>query len=195
MNIRWLQYLKSPQVLWQALILALAAIPLLGMGLWVYNKHQWGLQQLETLEPRYARLLGMRQQQDEIEKTLQTVQAKRGQYIYSGTEASAQIGAAVQQKLRSVMGVAGLSVTSSQVQVKPAEDESSPYEKVVISMTAEGEMSSFHTALQGMYEVRPAISIDELSINRNGNLYTAGPQKAPMLNVQFMVSILKNKGN
>lgn len=194
MKYRWIQNLKSPQTLLQALILAVAIAPLVGMGLWVYNKHQWARQQLETVEPRYARMLGMREQQDEIETTLQTLQVRRAQYTYSGTEASAQVGAAVQQKLRSLMGAAGLTVTSSQVQVKPAEEESH-YEKIVIAMTAEGEMNNVHTALQGLVEVRPAVLVDELSISRTGNLYTAAAlQKAPMLNAQFVISILKSKG-
>lgn len=194
MKAKFFQFIKSPQLLWQALMLSLPLLLLLGMGLWVYDKHQWALQELATVEPRYARMLGMREQQGEIDQALQRLQALRAQYIYPGAEAGAQAGAAVQQKLRSIMGVAGLSVTSSQVQVRPAEEEKSPYERIVISITAEGEMANVYTALQGLYDIRPTIWVDELSINRNGNLDSgAGVQVAPVMNLQLMVSILKNK--
>lgn len=195
MKVQFSRFIQSPQLLWQVLILALPLLLLLGMGMLVYGKHQWAQEQLSTVEPRYARMLGMRQQQGEIEQALQRLQAQRGQYIYPGTEAGAQVGAAVQQKLRSIMGAAGLSVTSSQVQVRPAEEENGPYERVVISVTAEGEMADVHTALLGLYDIRPIIWIDELTITRGGNLDSgAGVQRAPAMNVQLMASILKNKG-
>lgn len=194
MTAQFFRFIKSPQLLWQVLILVLPLLLLLGMGILVYGKHQWAQEQLTAVEPRYARMLGMRQQQGEIEQALQRLQALRGQYIYPGTEASAQAGAAAQQKMRSIMDAAGLSVTSSQVQVRPAEEDKSPYERIIISVTAEGEMANVHTALQGLYDIRPAVRVDELTLSRSGNLSSgADIQVAPMMNMQLVVSIFKSR--
>lgn len=193
MRIKLFQPTESRQLLWQALMLALPVLLLLCLGLWVYGKHQWALQQLATVEPRYARMLGMREQQSEIAQALQRVQAVRAQYLHSSAaQAGAQVGAAVQQQLRAVMSGAGLSVTSSQV--RSSEEEQGPYERVMISMTVDGDIADVYTALQGLREIRPVVWIDELTIERSSSLENTGSQLAPALSVQLVASILKSKG-
>ena len=54
--------------------LALIMLPVALLGWYVVGKHQWAQQQLEQLEPRYARLLGLEAQRAEIE----AVKAKAG---------------------------------------------------------------------------------------------------------------------
>lgn len=67
-----------------AVLVGMLLLPLILVGLWVHAKHQWGQEQLATLEPRYARLLGMQQQEEEIQQALKRVAQAKANHIYPG---------------------------------------------------------------------------------------------------------------
>src|SRR5258708_4618440 len=74
--------LSGRQILLLTLSAAVLVLPLVLVALWVYGKHQWADGQLASLEPRYARVLGMQQQQTEIQEALEQLQGIRAQHVY-----------------------------------------------------------------------------------------------------------------
>src|SRR5256885_9489629 len=76
--------LSGRQILLLTLSAAVLVLPLVLVALWVYGKHQWADGQLASLEPRYARVLGMQQQQTEIQEALEQLQGIRAQHVYPG---------------------------------------------------------------------------------------------------------------
>ncbi len=158
---------------------AAVLVPLLGAGWWIWSKHQWGLAQLETVEPRHARLLGLRQKEDDIVKALDAVHLRQNIYLQSSQLDTSQTGNAVQQKVRDTLASAGLSVLSSQVQpVKeldpPASGKAaSPqpfFETIPLAVSVEGTWEEVLLGLHALQGLRPMIWCDSLVIDRGSSL-------------------------
>ena len=117
--------------------------------------------------------------------------------IYPAEQDSTQTGNAVQQRLRALLDKAGLSVVSSQVRPSSeSEDQSQslgPYERIAVSMTAEGGWPAIQLALLSLRDVSPTVWLDDLQLNLLGNLESNNPKVAPKLSAQFTFSILRSK--
>ncbi|EZP58774.1 MULTISPECIES: type II secretion system protein GspM [Delftia] len=173
-----------------ALLAGLLLLPLVLVGLWVYAKHQWAEEQLATLEPRYARLLGMQQQEAEIQQALERVADVKANHIYPGENDTTQTGNAIQQRLRTAMDRAGLSIVSSQVRPNP---EEGPYERIDVIMSTEGEWPAIQLALMSLRDISPTVWLDDVEFNLQAGLQNANPKAAPRLSAQFTFSILRSK--
>lgn len=165
-------------------------LPLVLVGLWVHAKHQWGQEQLATLEPRYARLLGMQQQEEEIQQALERVAQAKANHIYPGENDTTQTGNAIQQRLRTAMDRAGLSIVSSQVRPNP---EEGPYERIDVIMSTEGEWPAIQMALISLREITPTVWLEDVEFNLQAGLQNVSPKVAPRLSAQFTFSILRSK--
>ncbi|MGQ8876885.1 type II secretion system protein GspM [Delftia sp. NA_296.1] len=172
-------------------------VPLAALGSWVYSKHVWAQEQVETLEPRYARLAGIQEQAQEIQEALEQIETVKALHIYPAEQDSTQTGNAVQQRLRALLDKAGLSVVSSQVRPSSeSEDQSQslgPYERIAVSMTAEGGWPAIQLALLSLRDVSPTVWLDDLQLNLLGNLESNNPKVPPKLSAQFTFSILRSK--
>ena len=176
-------------------IAVLLVVPLLLLGSWIYSKHQWAQEQLGTLEPRYARLAGMQGQTEEIQEALKRIESIKALHIYPAEQDSTQTGNALQQRLRTVLDKAGLSVVSSQVRPtsESGESDQGPYERISVSMTAEGEWSAIQLAIMSLPEVTPTVWLDDLQLNLLGNLESNNLRVPPKISAQFVFSILRSK--
>jgi len=143
---------------------------------WIYAKHHRAQQQLDDMQPRYARLLGMQAQQDEIRQALQRIAAVKARHVYPGESDATQTGNALQQRLRDVFTQAGLSVLSSQVRI-PAQDakaekdkeEAPAYGRVEILLSVDGSWEALQRALLAVHAIRPDVGLDEMRIMLLGN--------------------------
>ncbi|WP_343739771.1 type II secretion system protein GspM [Delftia tsuruhatensis] len=173
-----------------AVLVGMLLLPLVLVGLWVHAKHQWGQEQLATLEPRYARLLGMQQQEEEIQQALKRVAQAKANHIYPGENDTTQTGNAIQQRLRTAMDRAGLSIVSSQVRPNP---EEGPYERIDVIMSTEGEWPAIQMALISLRDITPTIWLEDVEFNLQAGLLNVSPKVAPRLSAQFTFSILRSK--
>ncbi|WP_278534826.1 type II secretion system protein GspM [Delftia acidovorans] len=171
-------------------IVLLVAVPVGVGGWWVHGRHQAAQEALDTINPRYARLLGMRDQEDEIRQALAQVAEIKAKHIYPGELDATQTGNGLQQKLRSMLDGAGLSVVSSQV--KPVAEDGA-YERISVAMTAEGEWPAIQLALVALKDISPTVWLDDLEISLQGSLMSNDPKAVPKLSAQFMFSILRSK--
>lgn len=167
-----------------AITLAALALPLAGVALYVYQKHQWAQDRLSELEPRYARLLGMEAGAESLRQASERAQALLAQYIYPQEQDANQAGNDAQQRVRSILTSAGLSIASSQV-LAPKEEKG--FERIPVSVRAEGEMLALQTALAGLAEQKPAILIDAMVVQG----YGAPVKGVQTLAVQFSFSVLR----
>ena len=163
-------------------------LPLVLLGGYVTQKHQWAEQRLAELEPRYARLLGLEAQKAHIDAALLQVSALRAQYVYPSTQDAAQTGNAAQQRVRDIFSSAGLQILSSQA--LPAKSEKG-FDRIPLSVRAEGDMLAVQSALAVLTSQSPAIVIDDLDIQLQGNLTNADGKTAPRLGANFNFSVLR----
>lgn len=165
--------------------LALLALPLIAAGVYVYQKHQWAVNRLDDFEPRYARLLGLEANRDALVQAHARGQALIAQYAYPQEQDTNQTGNDVQLRIRSILVAAGLDIASSQV--LPAKEEKG-FERIPLSVRAEGEMVALQTALAGLAEANPAILIDSVLVQGQGATTKGGIQR---LSVQLNLMVLR----
>ena len=180
--------LKTRQTLVLAGTILVLLLPLALLGSYVAQKHQWAEQRLAELEPRYARLLGLEEQKAGIEAALLQAQALRSQYIYPATQDAAQTGNAAQQRVRDIFSSAGLQILSSQA--LPAKAEKG-FDRIPLSVRTEGDMLAVQSALAVLTSQSPAILIDDLDIQLQGNLSNSDSKTAPRLGAHFSLSVLR----
>lgn len=187
---------KTTRLAWRQMMLLAAPVLLLMIMLvllafWVHAHHRNGEEQLSALEPRYARLLGMQMQEQEIQQALERIAEVKALHVYPGEGGDAmQTGNGVQQRLRTALDRAGLSVVSSQVRLNP---EEGTYERIDIIMTSEGEWSAVQLALLSLRDLSPTVWLQDLEVGLLGNLQTSDVKTAPRVSVQLTFSILRSK--
>ena len=170
--------------------LALIMLPVALLGWYVVGKHQWAQQQLEQLEPRYARLLGLEAQRAEIETVKAKASAARTQFVYPSTQDANQTGNSAQQRVRDIFSAAGLQVISSQV--LPAKEEKG-FDRIPLTLRTEGELLAVQSALAVVSSQLPVIVINELEVQVQGGIANQNPKVAPKLSAQFSLSVLRER--
>lgn len=180
------------------LMLGVLMLPFVGAGIYFYQKHQWAENRLQELEPRHARLLGLEANRDNLAQARERAKVLLAQYVHPSDQDANQTGNAAQQRIRSILTSAGMNVASSQVlepkdskdskNSKEAKDEKI-FERIPLSVRAEGEMIALQTALAGLAEQTPAILIDTLLVQGQG----APVRGVQRLAVQFGFVLLRER--
>ncbi|MDD2545116.1 MAG: type II secretion system protein GspM [Burkholderiaceae bacterium] len=179
--------LTFPKETAAVLLLACAvALPLAIGGVYVYQKHQWAEARMAELAPRHARLLGIEAQRDNLAQAQAAAQERLALYIYPADQDANTTGNEVQQRVRSLLTAAGLQIASSQV--LPLKEEKS-FERIPLSVRAEGEMLAVQGALAGLAEQKPAILVDAMVVQG----YGAPVNGVQRLSVQLSLSVLRSR--
>ena len=181
--------MKTAAVRRESIVLALTVMvllmPLLLLGLYVSQKHQWAQEQLNQLEPRYARLLGLRERADDLKSIEANVQNRLRQYVYPSGQEISQAGNDAQQRVRGVFSAAGLDVVSSQVRPPKVEQD---FDRISISVRLEGELLGLQSALAVLPGMTPVVLVDGMSVQTIGLPKPDVPQR---LAIQFNLSVLR----
>lgn len=171
-----------------ALLIALTAIlvvlPLLAGADYVWRKHQWASEQLQTLAPRYARLAGLQEKAPELAERLAASRKQLHAYVYPAGGDATQAGNDALQRVRAVFTQAGLTVASTQVL---APQPVSGFDRVPLALRVEGELLHLQSALAVLPGLSPVVLIDGMHIQSTGQ---RRPDEAPRLVVQFNLSVL-----
>jgi general secretion pathway protein M len=154
-------------------------------GQYVVRKHLWGLGRLEEIEPRYARLLGLRDAGAQLEEGLKQARAALPRLGYTAERDAAQVGNELQQLARRALQSAGLSVTSSQV--LPTRGEAG-FERIGVSLQAEGALSGVQVALAALQAESPRMTFDTVVLQSSGRFADDG---SPIVSCRFTVTVLR----
>lgn len=168
----------------------LVLLPMVGLGVYVAQKHVWAQTRLNEFEPRFARLRGLDLQRDEIDAALERALKIRTEYVYPAAQDVAQTGNAVQQKLRELLTTAGLTVVSSQVM--PAKEEKG-FDRIPLIVRAEGELLAVDSALSVLGEQLPVMLLGDVEVRNQGALQNMNEKMAPRLTLQMTLSVLRER--
>lgn len=170
------------------LLMALTMLAvLLGGGGAIYKKYQAGAVRLAELEPRHARMQGLQRNAAKLEDAQTEAQAMLARYVYPAENDASQVGNAAQQRVRSLLTMAGLQIVSSQV--LPAKSEKN-YDRVPLAVRAEGDLLALQGALIALSGQSPAILVKGLNVQTVGSVKADTPQR---LAVQFDMFVLKGR--
>lgn len=165
--------------------------PLVFGGLYVYQKHKWVQQNLARIEPRYARLVGLEQQKEEIDQAREQVLKAQTQYVYPAAMEASQAGNGALKRVQEIFTAAGMQISSSQV-VQPKDEKG--YDRITLNVQAEGELVALQGVLAVLGSQTPIIIVDTLNIQVAGGLNVPNPKQLPVrLNTQFALSVLKDR--
>ena len=165
-------------------VAAMLAIVVLA-GQYVVRKHLWAAQQLEEIEPRYARMLGLRDAGPQLEESLKQARAALPRLGHAADRDAAQVGNDLQQLARRALQAAGLSVSSSQV--LPPRGETG-FERIVVSLQAEGALSGVQVALAALQAESPRLAFDTVLLQSTGRVAEDG---TPVVSCRLTISVLR----
>lgn len=175
------------RVAWlQALTVLILLLPLVGVGLYTWNRHQLVQQLLADLEPRYARLLGLLQRQAELKAMGVQANEQLARLTYPAGQDVTQAGNDAQQRIRSLFADSKLDIISIQVLPPPKED--SKFDRIPINLRVEGDLAGIQNALLKLSVQTPSVLVDSLSVQTIG---AARPASIQRLGGQFNLSVLR----
>jgi general secretion pathway protein M len=150
------------QLLWAAAFWVL----LLGGGLalagqWVWQLHRAAAQQIETLEPRIARLSGLGENRARLREAAQQAARAVERHTYPATRDASQAGNDAQQRVRDLFSKSGLDVVS--LQVLPART-SGQFDRIPIAVRVEGELSALQATLAAVPSLTPSLFVEGFSL-------------------------------
>jgi general secretion pathway protein M len=156
--------------------LGLVALLVLYALFYFLSLRQSFVDEIETIEPRTARLLGMQEHYDELRAGSGSVDSALRDLVVPASRDRANAAASLQRDVRGVMTDAGLTVNGSQV-IAPREDEG--YDRLGLDITVEGNVDAIEQALLGLEEMRPMVFVESLRIKptRTGSSRAARSQR------------------
>ncbi len=131
----------------------------------VWNAHVNAQAQLESLEPRYARLVGLAEDRQKLEAALEAARQTLGRHVYPAARDVSQAGNDAQQRARDVFTKAGLDVIS--IQLLPAKAAAS-FDRIPITLRVEGELAALQAALAVLPTLGPTLFVDGMNVQGAG---------------------------
>ena len=162
-------------------------LPLFVLGSYISGKYAEGQEQLDRLEPRFARLLGLQASAGKMDEQVAQMEQRMSLFVYPREMDATQAGNDAQQRVRSVLSTAGLTVVSSQV--LPAKEEQG-FERISLSVRVEGELIHLQAALAVLPSLTPVILVDGINIQVVGVQRAEKPQR---LGTELKLSVLHRK--
>jgi len=129
--------------------------------------HFWFLRQefadeIETIQPKMARLLGIVESADQLEAASALADSRLTMLAYAAEQDSAASAATMQQSVRELMTAAGLSVSGSQILPQRS---SRGFDRLGLDITAQGNIDALEEALLNLGSVRPLVFVEALKVS------------------------------
>lgn len=158
-----------------------------GLAALVWQKHTWAQERLASVEPRYARLVGLEANRDQLEVALSSSQASIARHVYGAGQDASRAGNDAQQRARDVFSKAGLDVVSTQVMPAKQEDR---FDRIPLVVRLEGEVVALQSAMAVLPTLSPSLFVEGMSIQPTGLVKPEVPQR---LSVQFNLFVLRQR--
>ena len=117
--------------------------------------------QIESLEPRIARLIGITQSHGQLLDANLQINTQLEELMYPATQDTTATGTTLQQVVRNVVQTAGMEVAGSQILPSRAEGS---LEFVSLNLTLNGDLPSLEALLFGLPSVRPLVFVDSMVV-------------------------------
>jgi len=171
----------------QVITVLLLVLPFVAVGTYAWQKYMWAQARLAELEPRYARLKGMRSMQPELEMAAKLAQTTLHKHSYPATLDATKAGNDAQQRIRTAFESSQLAIGS--LQVLEAK-ESEGFQRISVVLQVEGSLPSIQEAILRIKDQSPTILVDSFSLQNVGPARAASVQR---LAGNFSFSVLRAK--
>lgn len=179
------QWIRYRAVISVAVIVLLALLLVGGIAQYAYSERVKARQALEGIEPRYARLLGLRDSGNQVEEAVKNAKAAVERLGYASDRDPAKIGNELQQTVRRGFEAARLTIASSQVLTTKIEGG---VDRISVAVQAEGALNQLQTVLAALAAESPIIIVDGLTLQPVGRFSDEG---VPIVNSRVTLSVLR----
>jgi general secretion pathway protein M len=148
------------------------------LGYFIMLRQEYAAE-VESLEPRIARLEGMLSNEEAFSAASENADTLLKEVAYGSGRSPAATAAAMQREIRDVLVGAGLSVAGSQV--IEDDEESEGFLRLWLDVTAVGNINSLDDALAQLDDIRPVVFVKSVKIKpeRQRARTRAGSDKSP----------------
>lgn len=154
-------------------------------GLWAVKKHEETQVKLSDLETRYARMLGLKLSQSDLERNDVHAKELLSQLVYPRNQDASQVGNDAQQRVRALFVGAGLEVASIQI-LPPKPDKH--FDRIPVAVRFEGQLTGVQSAMVVLASQKPTIFVEGFSMQTVGLVKADTPQR---LTGQFNIYVLR----
>lgn len=165
-------------------------------NLWVIR--QGYAQQIESITPRTARLLGILESAGELGAADIDAAEILDEVAYPAFKDAATTGAAMQKEVRELMIEAGMSIAGSQVLPRQA---GQGFDRLTLEITAEGNTEALEQVLASLEVMRPLVFVRSLTVKpkRSARRRSRGADDMAVgdtrnVNARFQLVSLRLKG-
>lgn len=155
---------RSPQWMFGTIALLLAALVSLA-AVSAIEFHDRTRKELESIEPRYARMLGYTNERQSLHKAAATVSAAIAEHVYPVDKDVSQAGNDAQQRVRDLLVRGGLDVSS--IQLLPARNLER-FDRIPIGVRAEGTLLSLQSTLAALPMSVPTLFVEGFALQGVG---------------------------
>lgn len=141
--------------------MGLLAIAVLSVLAYFWIMRQSFASEIDTVQPRTARLLGMLQNEQRLEEAGAAAERVLADIAHPAKGDRATRAAAMQREVRELMTEAGLSVIGSQI-LDPRSGDG--YDQLRLDITAEGNIDALDEALLQLEQIRPVVFVEALKV-------------------------------
>lgn len=118
--------------------------------------------EIDRLEPRIARLMGLAAQEDELGSAASAVDARLLDLVYPITEDRASVSASLQKNVRDIFSDTGMVINNSQM--LPIE-QNEGLDRISVKVTASGSLDALDTSLSDVASYRPLLMVESMEIH------------------------------
>lgn len=157
----------------------------LAIGQYVWSKHVWAAGKLSDVEPRYARMLGLKAADADLDDRLRQARAALARLGYSAERDAAQIGNDLHQSLRRALQAAGMTVANSQLLPVKTDER---VDRISVAAQADGPLRSLQLVLATLQAETPVVAVDSLVVQPTNKM---GDDGAPIVTSRLAVTVLR----
>jgi general secretion pathway protein M len=148
-----------------AIVVALTvAVPLIlvlyfVVSLWMLGHSDQG--KIDSLEPRIARLIGVKQAEVQLLASSQEVESRIHNLVYPATENPDTVSAALQKNVRGIMSGAGLVVADSRIESTRREGA---FDVIGLTVSVSGGIDALNAALLEVVSYAPLLLVSDINV-------------------------------
>jgi general secretion pathway protein M len=180
-----------PEQVWLLLVAVVLLALIAGALVFTLGVHARAAATLEQIEPRYARISGLLQKQEQIEQSGKALDASFALYVYPQEGDASQIGNQALQKVRDLASARDLRVTSSQSQPAKQDNDHPGFDRIALNLRIEGDWNALQGLLADLTRQTPAIYQSTVQLTAQGGGRVIGPGASLTVSGQFDLYVLQ----
>ncbi|GAB3281326.1 type II secretion system protein GspM [Parahaliea aestuarii] len=147
--------------------------------------------EIERLEPRVARLMGLKNQESVLTEAAAQVDSGVLGLVYPVTDDRASVAASLQKNVRDIFADAGMTISSSQMLPSREDDE---LEHIPVKVTVVGGVDALDIALAELSNYHPLLMVESMEVYPSRGRAARGAPDTQEITATLQILALRQNG-